>query len=295
MEELLEAAKLFHALSDNKFTNAKTLMSLIGNKSVKTLERRLKIIKKDFKSFELVNLKDRGYKLIPANEDLQEKSKKIVNKKVLFDDTKQEGLNSTMAKIDQAITRRTAIRILNYWKVAKSNGKEYKVVPILMQTGNDPYIYAIDMNDLDRVKQFKLKRGEAFLFPGSIEKPYDINKYREIIKNSRFDDFGFTEEKNNKIRTVTLHLNSYSMNMVEHDFPLLAKKRIINKKSKKPADENEQNKFEYTLEVNYCNIKPIGRLVTGMLNHIKVEGSKEVTDELRDFVRMTVVDSIDKI
>ena len=80
--------------------------------------------------------------------------------------------------------------------------------------------------------------------------------------------------------------------MIDHDFPELAKKRTLIKKNKRHSDGDKQDGFEFALEVNYCNIKAIGRLVTGMLNHIKIEGSKEVKDEFMKFAKETVFNSI---
>ena len=292
MEELSEATKLFYTLSDNKFTNTKTLRTLIGNKSAKTLERRLELIKNDFKSFDLVYKKNVGYQLVPTIVNLQ--PKKLKEKKVLFEDEQQESLANTIAKIATAIERKRWVTISNYKKVSSEEGKEYKVLPLKMYSGNEPYIIAVNFKDKS-IKRFNLKRGKDYILLHDESVSNTVyKKYQEDFKKLKYDDFGWLVKENTPLRTVSLKLNYYSMNMIDHDFPELAKKRTLIKKRKKQSEVDKQDEFEYALEVNYCSIKAIGRLVTGMLNHIKVEGSKEVKDEFREFVKMTVIESLDK-
>jgi len=291
LDELLEAAKLFHALSDNKFINTKTLRALIGNKSEKTLERRFELIRKDFKSFDLVYKKNSGYQLIPCIANLQ--PKKLKEKKVLFEEAHQESLNKTIATMVKAMERRKWVTILNYKPVSPGEGGEYKVLPLQIYNGVAPYIIAVNSKS-KTIRRFNLKRGDGYLMTSSVASEAEYNNYQSEFKKIQYDDFGWTVDRKNPLRTVLLKLNKYSMSMIDHDFPELAKKRKLSKRNNKQSGEDKQDEFEFTLEVNYCNIKAIGRLVTGMLNHIKVEGSKEVREQFRRFVEETVSSRIDK-
>lgn len=291
LEELLEAAKLFHALQTESFVKLNELQQQLKSKNKKTFERRLGIIKKDFKSFDLVYKRNSGYKLIPCIANLQ--PKKIKEKKVLFEDTQQESLAHTITEMAKAIERKTEVTISSYKSVSRSKVEKYEVFPLKIYTGNDPYIIAINLKSKS-LSRFNLKRGQNYNFHRTAVNKADIKKYEEKFKRIQYDDFGWIVNGKNPLKSVSLKLNNYSMSMIDHDFPELAKKRALIKKEKKQSGVNKQDEFEYTLEVNYCNIKAIGRLVTGMLQHIKVEGSNEVKEEFRKFVNMTVIDAIER-
>ena len=108
------------------------------------------------------------------------------------------------------------------------------------------------------------------------------------------DDFGFIVPDNTPCKVATLLMNAYAATMLVHDFPHLNEK--ITKLSKANIVSETANginyEYIYSIDINYINIKPIGRVVTGLLEYIKVVGSQSVRTEVRDFITKIVINNM---
>ena len=117
----------------------------------------------------------------------------------------------------------------------------------------------------------------------------DRKDKKELVFEYQQDIFGWVKSTNEPAYNVSLHLTNYSMNMMVRDFPQLLK--LISTLNKSQQIKVGVYLFKYKINIEFFSIKPIGRLVTGLLNHVKLANgnTQQVKDLFCDFVDDTVI------
>ena len=212
--ELMDIAKLIHAMSAKKFIPSKTLVELIANRDKRTLQRRLNKIRDEYQFIYLLNRKKEGFKVISRNyiQTIIEESnidRKLLHFKV---DIYSTEFSKIVDILNTAISRHGWIELKNYKSVSDERGADFNVVPIKLVISKDPFIQAYELNS-QKIKTFFVGRA------GNIKKMIIEPKQNiKIPPTAKQDDFGWIIDNLEKLRTVNLYLTNYSLNMVLPDF-----------------------------------------------------------------------------
>jgi len=289
--EITEIAKLVTILKESKQpVPREKLLEIVSNK--RTLTRRLTYITETFTNLYLLYTRD-GYRLVNRRSysSKTKASKQKTNILHIGVDIYSSPFNGFISAIEFAKSRNRQLEIKGYKSVSSNTPKDYTVSVVDYDFSNDPFIYATTKDEPTKIKTFKLSRANGFnkSHLEGFAKGLSANK---LIK----DDFAFIVPTNATCKIATLLMTAYSAIMLAHDFPHLSSKLTTLSSAEIIRETANGINYEYIykIELNYINIKPLGRVVSGLLDHIKVIGKQEVINELRDFISKTVFNSIER-
>lgn len=277
-------------LKDDYLTTAKLSKLFRPAITLRTAQRRIEELKDSESEYYLIGDKISGYKLIPRNIDwtllkFQREKKSNLKKPLIKTDLYDNAMSKNISNIQSAIDKKHYVELLNYSAVNGKENANYHVFPLKMIIGDTPYILAYDLN-AKKVKQFNIGR-----IGGVEDSEQKANLDPEkLLKRESIDDFGFNVD-NNKIWKVEFLLTNYSMTMFVRDHNHLNDKI---KKIKPPLTPQKINGedyyFQYSIELKVGSMRVIGRLITGMLDHIKVHNAPdEFKDALRAYINKSVI------
>ena len=292
----------------------------------KRLTRRIREIRETYSNLYLLWYKNEGYRIIEKN--ITTNYTKCDNS-ILIDttDVHNDQIQSMICKISKAIVDRKILKVERYQEVSGEDESSFDFLPIdLIIEDYDPYVVAI--NEKGEFKRIKLARAldgfiakpltNNFIQTIRAKQPANINlqaahlswydyvcfiysnqtivqfnQDRKNKKDFKFeyqqDIFGWVKSTNEPAYNVSLLLTNYSMNMMVRDFPQLLK--LISTLNKSQQIKVGVYLFKYKINIEFFSIKPIGRLVTGLLNHVKLANgnTQQVKDLFCDFVDETVI------
>lgn len=231
-----------------------------------------------------------GYKLINRNIDwtlfkfLSEKrsvQKKPVLKTSLYD----KGMANNINNLHLGMLQKVYVEIINYTAVSAGKNSDYVVFPLKMVLGDTPFILAYD-KVAKKVKQFNIGR------MGHVELTIDKSNINpmSILRKEVLDDFGF-KHSNNTLWEVELLLTNYAMTMFVRDFNFLGDKmKLVKPALPTEIINGEEYHFQYIIKLKLSSIRVIGRLMTGILAHVKVrKAPDEFRIALREYIHNTVI------
>jgi len=278
-------------LDCNRFIDLEEICRLFRPSiSVKTAKYRLEKIRNSEQELYLLEDGKLGYKLINRNIDwtlfkfLQEK-KSIQKKPVLKTSLYDRGMAANISNLHLGIEKKVFVEIQNYTAVSAGKNEDYVVFPLKIIISDTPHILAYDI-EAKKVKQFNIGRMGCVEIT---EKKANFNPLT-LLKKEVVDDFGF-KAGNNKLWDIELLLTNYAMTMFVRDFQYLYD-RIKTVKPSLPAEmiNRQEYHFQYSIKLKVGSIRVIGRFVTGILAHVKVN---KATDEfkmaLREYIQNTVI------
>lgn len=294
----------------------------------KRLSRRLNEIKETYGNLYLLWYKDDGYRIIEKNTKVNYTKS---DNSILIDttDVHDEKLQKKIREIKDAIKNRSILQVTKYKEVSGEDESTFDFLPIDLKVEDyDPYVVAI--NDNGELKRIKLARALGDFIPrpltytnyfinniktnqsnvinlqaaglsgyeylcfiysnqSRLQFDQDRKDKKELVFEYQQDIFGWVKSTNEPAYNVSLHLTNYSMNMMVRDFPQLLK--LISTLNKSQQIKVGVYLFKYKINIEFFSIKPIGRLVTGLLNHVKLANgnTQQVKDLFCDFVDDTVI------
>jgi|GEM_PF-3287262 len=290
--EIAEVAQLVTILKEAKKPIPRTELLKIVNDE-RRLTRRLDYIKETFTNLYLIYVKE-GYRLVNKRSYSYKATTSKKNKPILHigADIYSSIIAKFIAEIEYAKSKNRQLKIEGYKSVSGNSPKKYVVSVVDFDFTGDPFIYATTDDEPNKIKTFKLSRADNFT---CIKHAVGFAK-NVSIKNLQRDDFGFILPENTTCKVATLLMTTYAVTMLVHDFPHLNEK--IEKLSAPEIIKDKVNETDYeyiySIKISYSNIKPLGRVVTGLLDHIKVYAEQSTLDELSEFTRKTVINSIAK-
>ncbi len=258
--------------------------------TIRTAERRINEFKKYDSPFYLLGDKAKGYRLISKNVDwslLKMLREKKNNKKVtvLHTTLYDKKMLNNIYNLNLAIEKGEYVNLIDYASVSAQKSSEYTVFPLKMIIGDTPFILAYDRKG-NTVKQFNIGR------MGKVEVTNEKGNINQamLLKNENVDDFGFHVDKS-KIWEVELLLTNYSMTLFIRDHNHLNDKITELKPPPQPENINGTDYyFLYVLKLKVGSIRVIGRLITGLLDHVKVyKAHDDFKVALREYINKTVI------
>ena len=283
------------ALMKNKYLTSDQISKLFKPAMhIRTVQRRIDEFKKLDCPYYLVGDKVNGFRLIDKNVDwsllkFQREKKNLRKNTVLHTDLYNKKMSNNINNLNLAMEGGNYVELLEYKSVSANENNNYTVFPLKMVINDKPYILALD-KEAKKVKKFIIER------IGSVELTKEKSNYdrEKLLKNERIDDFGFSIEKEKW--EIELLLTNYSMNMFINDHYHLNDKITKIKPPINPVQINgEDYYFSYLCKINVSSMRVIGRLMTGMLDHIKVhEADDKFKSALREYIQKSVINVIDK-
>lgn len=282
-------------LLGSKYLTTEDLQNLIKPKpTTRTIQRRLDDLKKSENELYLLKHKTKGYRLIARNVDLEllerrREKKTIVKNPVLKTYIYENGMSNMIYQIFTAMDQKVNVKLKSYSGATGGGKKDYIVFPLKMVISETPFILAYD-DEKKAVKQFIIGR------TGSIELTTDKQNFnsKDLLAKIAIDTFGFSGEPG-KLWEVEFFLTNFSKNMAIHDHNFMNDCISEIEKPKTEKINGKDYEFGYVMKVKVFSIVVIGRLVTGMLDHVKIKtASDDFKKALKTFVINTVVNSIDK-
>jgi hypothetical protein len=293
IDKQLEAIKKRLIKSDD-FVDLSSIRRLFRpNLSEKVAKDRLLKLRDSESEFYLLENGKLGYKLINRNIDwtlfkfLSEKrsvQKKPVLKTSLYD----KGMANNINNLHWGMAQKVYVEIVNYTAVSAGKNSDYVVFPLKMVLGDTPFILAYD-KVAKKVKQFNIGR------MGRVELTGERTNIdpSTLLRKEIIDDFGFTAEKG-KLWEVELLLTNYAMTMFIRDFFHLGDMMKTVKGKVNPEIVNgEPFYYQYSIKLKIGSMRVIGRLITGILAHVKVKNAPdEFRTALKEYIHKIVTNAI---
>ncbi len=282
------------ALQSKKLTTSGVAKLFRPSITIRTAQRRIDELRDPNSEYYLIGDGVTGYILINRNIDwtllnfLREKKsnqKKPVLKTSLYD----KGMANNINNLHLSMLQKVYVEIVNYTAVSAGKNSDYVVFPLKMVLGDTPFILAYD-KVAKKVKQFNIGR------MGRVELTGERTNIdpSALLRKEIIDDFGFTAEKG-KLWEVELLLTNYAMTMFIRDFFHLGDMmKTVKGKIDPEITNGESFYYQYSIKLKIGSMRVIGRLITGILAHVKVKNAPdEFRIELREYIQNTVVNVLE--
>jgi hypothetical protein len=287
----MDVAKITNTILKAGKISKKALCEEMGGMNIKTLERRLEILKSD-KRFYLFCLHGQDLQLREIFNPLAKKAggKKRNNKEanpvynVIF--------QKLVKFLDDAIRKKKWVQLLSYGALTKDGTKTRRVFPLeLIYTETDVKLLAVSEKHPTQIKMYLVSRMNDIINYNTTQKTPTTT-----TKQVKFDDFGMIYANNNEVMKFTLYMTAYASDMLAHDFTEF--KPFIKKTPKKDLIVktmfNKTFKYDSMIELKSCFPAPIARFTIGMLDSFIIKCDQQAgIDYIRNYMRDTIIPCLD--
>lgn len=288
----MDVAKITNTILKAGKISKKALCEEMGGMNIKTLERRLEILKSD-KRFYLFCLHGQDLQLREIFNPLAKKAggKKRNSKEVnpLYDSKFQKKI----VFLESAMKRNKWLQLFNYGALTKKGTDDRFVFPLqLIFTETDVKLLAVPYDEPNKIKMYLVSRmNKIGIWNTSQDKP------TVSTKDIKFDDFGMNYNDESQIMKFTLYMTAYASEMLAHDFPNFKpfirktpKKALVVKTMFENTDFKKTYKYDSMIELKSFMYLPIARISIGMLDSIIIYCNKQAgIDNIRNYMHEVIV------